>query len=499
MRFKLISFALVVASLVSANKSTAQTSSNNYIEFEKPLTADNFKVETFGELGTVLTYEDRQDCALCTGLEFTIELYDKSFEKVLEEKFQYDVRKVKDIETVKSDLAVHVIVLYYSGEFNIHTLSIDKKKIESIEGTFGSKKFYIWETEVLDDNVIIKTANSVLALNVKKGTYKFFDTSFAGTEEITQIRGIQKFNDEKLLIYFHRKNKGGIADFYAMEINKNAELVKEFKLFDNPQRYIVSAKGTDLGNGKYAFVGTYNNKVKYQDHKEEKHDANGIFYAVYKGEPITDVTYYNFTNFENFNKYLDEYRQGKIEKFKEKNAGKGKEYNLKYLMTYHPLIVAEDGFYFVGEAFLATYRSQRTSDGGSVNVFDGYDHTHGIVCKFDNDGEIVWNQGFDMKLQFKPFNQNALLLFKYNERGFKFIFSKGNQVNTLSIDNNGDIYKEKQTEELATTENVISCGDDSSVNKWDNNYYLASGEVFDVKRSGLRFKRLTQKFYFFKL
>lgn len=504
MRITIISVTLVLASLVSATLLNAQSSSKDYIEFEKPISATYFNAETFGENGIIASYRD--NCSECSGFELHIEFYNKSFKLESEERFNYKSKEVTSILQAKGDVGQYFFMLYKNGEFKVLAASAEKQKVETTEGMLF-KNFYPSKMEIFNDYALItgriKSTKILLAINIITGDHNVIKPTVS-SKGIT-IQNFQKVSNEKMFVYFQHMVNKNTVDLYAMEINNKGEKVTEFKLFDDPEKYFISATGTDLGNGKYAFVGTYNIKSTGLLSKATQY-ANGIYYALYKGEPTSNITYYNFTDFENFLKYLPENTQAKIEKKQEKKEAKGQELKMNYLMACHPLQVTEDGLYFIGEAYYPTYRTETYTtytNGRAVTstrqVFDGYQYTHAMVCKLKENGELEWDQIFEMSLMYKPFRVVRFLAVNPNEKGFRLAFSTGTKLYSMTLDKRGEIDDKKESEDLVTAKSDEKIKYSvSEVSYWYDNYFLASGTV-NVKEGKGLIKAKSKKFYFSKL
>ncbi len=79
----------------------------------------------------------------------------------------------------------------------------------------------------------------------------------------------------------------------------------------------------------------------------------------------------------------------------------GKEYSLKYLMASHHVMTDGTDYFYLGEAFYPTYTTTRVGN-MVTTVFNGYAYTHAVLAKFNEQGELIWDNCFKMELGNRP-------------------------------------------------------------------------------------------------
>src|SRR5688572_18206957 len=108
---------------------------------------------------------------------------------------------------------------------------------------------------------------------------------------------------------------------------------------------------------------------------------------------------------------MNEKQQEKIEKKKEKKEASGEELNLSFYVTVHDITVKDGEYFFLGEFYYPTYRTESYTTMGANGtmvthyrrVFDGYQYSHASVAGFDMSGKLLWSNTFEMWLNYKPF------------------------------------------------------------------------------------------------
>jgi hypothetical protein len=192
---------------------------------------------------------------------------------------------------------------------------------------------------------------------------------------------------------------------------------------------------------------------------------------------------------DNFLSYLPERKQERLEKKKDRKEKKGKEFNIDYRILAHEVMPLEDGYLLLGEAYYPTYRTISYTTTTMVNgmvttrlitqqVFDGYQYTHAMLSKFDKEGNLMWDEIFEMWNAYKPFHVKRFIsIAEKNQNSLKLVFASRNKINAKSIDFGGSVILDSQSEEIQTT----FTGDKtkasfSNLAYWYDNYFIAYGQ-----------------------
>ncbi|MCB0739101.1 MAG: hypothetical protein KDC92_16445, partial [Bacteroidetes bacterium] len=172
-----------------------------------------------------------------------------------------------------------------------------------------------------------------------------------------------------------------------------------------------------------------------------------------------------------------------------KKEKKGKELVFSYRIAMHGIIKVDDGYMFLGEAYYPTYRTETYTTTSTVNgvtttttntrqVFDGYQYTHAILSKFNEDGKLIWDQIFEMWPSYKPFVvKHFISIAERNQNSLKLVFASRSRITSKSFDFNGTIIQESESEEIETNfENDKTKSSFSNIDYWYDNFFIAYGE-----------------------
>ncbi|ALI99626.1 hypothetical protein [Rufibacter tibetensis] len=133
--------------------------------------------------------------------------------------------------------------------------------------------------------------------------------------------------------------------------------------------------------------------------------SKGLFTSSLGG----DIKYYDFSKLDHFFEYLSPRAERRMkEKFARQEA-RGKPLVLRYRLLLHPVMPHPQGYAIVGEIYYPQYRN------GGINPytditgrypdirqsvrrqFDGYRFTHAIVCVFDREGNLLWDNSYKLQ------------------------------------------------------------------------------------------------------
>jgi hypothetical protein len=138
--------------------------------------------------------------------------------------------------------------------------------------------------------------------------------------------------------------------------------------------------------------------------------ARGLFIATVDPAGLQRMRYYYFADLQNFFKYMKAKREQRIKARIERKRIKGKRARFNYRFMVHELVPYNNQYVLLGEAFYPKYTSVDSrsyngffspgfSQGAYIRngrIFDGYYYTHAVVIGFDNDGNIRWDNSFEI-------------------------------------------------------------------------------------------------------
>jgi hypothetical protein len=208
----------------------------------------------------------------------------------------------------------------------------------------------------------------------------------------------------------------------------------------------------------------------------------GIFIAQITPEGSHQIRYYNYADIENFFQYLRIKREKKIKAKIERKKIKGKKLKFQYRFIVHNLVSYKDQYILLGEAFYPKYRPQPYytyqfgSDGSNSLVFDGYQYTHTAVLGINTNGQLLWDNSFQIR-EIKTFALDQYVKVNTHNESIALLYLFNNKIYTKFVVNNtikeGRILSAK---DLIKDELIIDTNTQlTQLDNWYGNNFLASG------------------------
>ena len=471
---------------------TAQLTYEKRLEFELNDDFENEKIIEFEKTGFLIRSKNKESAGKET--EWKYELFNTNLESI-ESRSVFMHKKYFESETYNNDEMSHTLYQNRKGEFSIVSVKAATLEIKTVEGIVP-KKSNIKEMAILGDyaffNAYMKRAPYLFSVNWKTGKQRLIPISLGnfGNKSTSLLRFQVMEKSNEIFLYAKVIVSKGNSEFYVIRLNKNGEKEDVLNITKTIDQNIIDISASKVSDNTYIYTGTYS--TKYTSRSE------GLFFCQVQNNEIDYINFHNYLDLKNFLSYLSEKRKAKIAKTKAKKERKGKEFNINYRIANHDVILLNDGYLMLGEAFYPTYRTETyttTSNGVTTTqtrqVFDGYQYTHAVLAKFNKEGELQWDETFEMWPAYKPFTVKRFIsIAEQNENAIKMVFVSRNQIITKSIDTEGTIVQEQKSEAIETGHT----GDKlkyafSNIDYWYDNYFIAHGsqkiknkEDVDVKR-----------------
>ncbi|MCX7638529.1 MAG: hypothetical protein N2044_11855 [Cyclobacteriaceae bacterium] len=169
--------------------------------------------------------------------------------------------------------------------------------------------------------------------------------------------------------------------------------------------------------------------------------SSGLFIARISKEGDQEIRLYPFYELQNFFKYLKPRQEKRVRQRIEQKLSKGKRTKLQYRILVHQLIPFDNQFILLGEAFYPVYkRDDRFNYGLAVSayvpyIFDGYRYTHAVVIGFDQQGNLLWDNSFEIN-DVKTFNLEQFVKLDYRNNRVALLYLFDNRIRYKLIQNN---------------------------------------------------------------
>lgn len=478
--------------LLCVNISTkAQVSNDNRIELELKDGYTDEKIMEFGEMGLIMSSRDADPRRSET--EWKYEKYDTDLQ-LAQTKSVILENKLHVEETFTNKKRTHTFFMSRRREFSIVTVDASNFEIIKAEGELPNKT-RIKKMSVLGDYVFLQTYvkknPTIFSINWKTGKINQMPIVLEGfkTKDISLL-DFQVLEDaNEILMYTKAYTKRKETDIYIFRFNDEGQKVETYSFTKGLEQNIIDLSSSKLNEDENIITGTYSNN--------SASTSEGIYFCKTSNEKIDFIKFYKFLDLKNFLSYLPEKKQEKIEKKKKKKQNKGKELKFSYQIAAHEIMKIENGYLFLGEAYYPTYRTETYSTTSTVNgvtttstqtrqVFDGYQYTHAMLGLFDEEGNLLWDQIFEMKGSYKPFYVKRFIsIAEKDENSLKLVFASGKRIISKSIDYEGAVINDSESEDIETS----YTGDKvktsfSNIDYWYDNYFVAYGSQKIKNKAG---------------
>ncbi len=191
--------------------------------------------------------------------------------------------------------------------------------------------------------------------------------------------------------------------------------------------------------------------------------SKGIFYAEINPSDENKIRYHNFSDLENFFKFMKPPHEARVKARIARREQKGKKVRLTYQFLTQEVHQYGDEYLLLGEAYYPRYY-YLSSFGYSARgdrVFDGYRYTHAVIVGFNEKGDLIWDNTFEIN-DVKPFNIQQYvklapqrdkigMLYMYENKLWSKTISRnqvvaGKSLNELKLKYDYDILRERNTE-----------------------------------------------------
>lgn len=483
---------------------TAKTEKRIEIEFDSDFKRGG--VFSFGKDGFLLISQSKNKEDNTWVNHFT--KYDQNLEKKGEVTNEPQ-KKYFALLNTKKDTKLYYISsptkIKENRPFDLTTYDFEKETVNTINGSFPKKFAGQTAPAIIGDYFVfaalVNRVSTIIAVNINSGEVKMMPVS--GNEinaKKFRFLSLQVSDDGDELIALYSAYSKRVFSSHIF-IYDNELLLKDHLLLNQGREEIINtAKVTKTGNNEYVVTGTYGMKTNI--------GSSGLFFAIVDNEIVKSINYYNFTKFDKFLDYLSDKSQDKLNKKIEKAEAKGKEVFLNYNITSHSIIKVNNEFLYLGEAYYPVYHTeQRTSfvNGKSVTtyvrVFDGYQYTHAVFAKFNEEGEMVWDQSFPLSgLGLSMYVKHYIKVATGQQNNLNFVYASSREIYNKVVDYDGKVISEKSssTTETGNEDDKVKYAH-QNIDFWYDNYFLAYGEQTIKNTSDEDVKRKRTVFFVNKI
>jgi hypothetical protein len=221
---------------------------------------------------------------------------------------------------------------------------------------------------------------------------------FTEAGELTQISTNE---DGSFDVLISAKNLERQRTIWIKSYDADGTLLRNLALQPDENRHLIFGRSLKVRGDKQIVAGVYGSR--------SSEFSRGMFIATIEPSGFEQIRYYNFGDLKNFFQYMKANREKRIKNRIERKKIKGKKIRFNYRFLVHELVPYKDQFVMLGEAFYPRYISTERAQyrfftpygvmPGMIQngrIFDGYYYTHAVVMGFDEDGNLLWDNSFEI-------------------------------------------------------------------------------------------------------
>lgn len=309
--------------------------------------------------------------------------------------------------------------------------------------------------------------------------------------ELTQIR---THPDASFDVLISARNFQKQRTIWIKNYDAEGNIVRNFSLDAEDSKHLIFGRSLKADNNMQLVAGVYGSK--------SAEFSRGLFITSIDPSGMQQMRYYNFADLGNFFKYMKAKREKRIKSRIERKKIKGKKIRFNYRFLVHELIPYNNQYILLGEAFYPRYTTiDRTSYSSFFNpfvnpnaiiqngrIFDGYYYTHAVVMCFDTNGDLIWDNSFEIN-DVRTFTLEQFVKLEVHPDKIALLYLFENEIRTKII--KGDqVLEGKSTDAIKTmfeTDIVKKeAADQSKLEYWYDDYLYAYGvqEILNPAASG---------------
>ena len=483
--FTLLSSVTVIAQIKT---------SENRIEIELKDGYNSEKVYEFGRNGFVMT--SQSDKPVDGAIEYRFQRYSTDLTFTDEYLFSWPKGFVETKSFIEGDV-LYKLIMNRFGKYSILQYNIKTGGLTQMDGDLEhsiSVQFF----EVANGHALLagyyQRKWSITNIDLTSGTMNTNDILVEGIKAkrvgVSNLQYVEKSQSFYVSIAGNISRK--TTKWYLYQYNLAGDFVRAMPMNEEIDKQLKSTTIAGLDKKDILISGTYSTYGGSS--------STGLYMTTTVDGELQAANFYNYIDLENFLSYLPERTQARIEKKKERMAGRGKELEISYNMAIHDIIPCGNDYLFLGEAYYPTYRTEtRTTyvngrpTTTTVQVFDGYQYTHALIAKFNKKGELLWSQCFKMYPFTKPYYVKRFIrIADQTQKSIKLVFADGNYIYGKEFDFDGVMISDKTSTQInGSSENDNVRVAASEVSYWYENYFLSYGfqQIKNTKDEDVKRKR----------
>ncbi len=210
--------------------------------------------------------------------------------------------------------------------------------------------------------------------------------------------------------------------------------------------------------------------------------SKGLFIATLDEVGVRQIKYYNFGELDNFFNYMRDKQEYRIKRKIERKRIRGKKLRFQYRFLVHELLPSGNQFIMLGEAFYKRYKNPPVSPlmasaYNTERIFDGYQYTHAAVLGIDFQGNLIWDNSFEMN-DVRTFSLEQYVKMDIQDDSIVLLYLSDNKLQTKIIRDN-NVLEGKDFNELDAKSSEAGSDESQTITTkldyWYKGYFLTHG------------------------
>ncbi len=331
--------------------------------------------------------------------------------------------------------------------------------------------------EVLDDNVIFSGYTNyrpvLLTFDLEEEKLKVVPGFYENKSDILDVI----IDDEARLFTVIQQDYllDRKTTIRAKTFISDGSLIQDNVISPGDRKSLLDGTSTIFQGGFQYIAGTYSRKPSEY--------SRGLYLSKFMNGRQQFIKYHDYSDLTNFFGYMNPKREQRVLDRIKRKREKGRKPNFSYRLMVHDIIRRGDEYLMIAEAYYPRYNNTNLSRYGYSSApmtpgFTGYQYTHAILVAFDRNGEILWDNSFEINdietyslQEFVAVNvlEDKVVLMYLQENIIRSKVVKGNEVYEGKTFN--PVMLSNPTDELKSRDPEVE-----GLRKWYGNIMYAFGE-----------------------
>ena len=302
---------------------------------------------------------------------------------------------------------------------------------------------------------------------------------FGNRTELVQVKILE---DDSFIVLVSERTFDKRNTLAVKTYNQFGEYITNYVFEPDLDKGLIFGRVGDVEGVGTLVSGTYGAK--------RSEYSRGLFIGNTADPRRNAIKYYNYADFDNFFNYLKAKRQKRIEERIKRKKVKGKKNRFNYRLIVHDILKDGDQYIMLGEAFYPRYSSSGfgSSSGyyGSYSSrgeyiplnFAGYRYTHAVVIGFDREGNLLWDNSFEIE-DVTSFALKQFVHADVSDGGIALLYLYDDEIRSKII-RGAEVLEGKSINEvrLSNPDDEVSNINSSSIGgleKWYGDQFIAYG------------------------